>query len=99
MAGKTSLEITGAGVGVDERTLASLGWLREWGDVSPVIEGDAMALRPGGRAEAVRVLGVDILKDQPLREYRLLDTAAEGRGRRSMGVPEPPVEPGAITVR
>jgi putative ABC transport system permease protein len=98
MAGKTSLEITGAGVGVDERALASLGWLREWGDVSPVIEGDAMALRAAGRAEAVRVLGVDILKDQPLREYRLLDTAAEGRGRRSMDVLNLLIEPDAAVV-
>ena len=52
MAGRTSLEIIGAGVGVDERALAALGWLQEWGDVSPVVEGDAMALRAGGRAEA-----------------------------------------------
>jgi len=86
MAGKTSLEVAGAGVGVDERTLASLGWLRKWGDVSPVVEGDAMALSATGRGEAVRVLGVDILKDQPFREYQLLHTASLGRGRRSMDV-------------
>jgi putative ABC transport system permease protein len=75
VAGKTSLEITGAGLGVSEDRLSALGWLREWGDVSPVIEGDAMALVSQGRAEAVRVLGVDILQDQPLRDYRLLQTA------------------------
>jgi len=75
VAGKTSLEITGAGLGVSEDRLNALGWLREWGDVSPVIEGDAMALVSQGRAEAVRVLGVDILQDQPLRDYRLLQTA------------------------
>src|SRR6187200_643562 len=80
IAGKTSLEVAGAGVGVDERTLASLGWLRKWGDVSPVVEGDAMAVSATGRGEAVRVLGVDILKDQPFREYQLLHTASSGRG-------------------
>ena len=57
-----------------------------------------MALRGAGRAEAVRVLGVDILKDQPLREYRLLDTAAEGRGRRSMDVLNLLIEPDAAVV-
>ena len=86
MAGKTSLEVTGAGVGIDERTLASLGWLRQWGDVSPVVEGDAMALTANGRGEAVRVLGVDILKDQPFREYQLLQTASSVGSRRSMEV-------------
>jgi putative ABC transport system permease protein len=74
VAGKTSLEITGAGLGVSEQRLAALSWLREWGDVSPVIEGEAMALVGEGRAEAVRVLGVDILQDQALRDYRLLRT-------------------------
>ena len=73
VAGKTSLEVVGAGVGVSEAQLASLGWLRVWGDVSPVIEGDAVAEVAPGRGEAVRVLGVDILRDQSIREYRLLD--------------------------
>ena len=98
MAGRTSLEIIGAGVGVDERALASLGWLQEWGDVSPVVEGDAMALRAGGRAEAVRVLGIDILKDQPFRDYRLLRTAAEGRSGRPMDVLTLLIEPDAAVV-
>src|SRR5262245_37882652 len=44
VAGKTSLEIVGTGVGVDEARLADLGWLREWGSVSPIVEGDAAAL-------------------------------------------------------
>jgi putative ABC transport system permease protein len=72
VAGKTSLEIVGAGVGVAEEQLAGLGWLREWGDVSPVIEGEASALVAQGRGEPIRVLGVDILRDRQLREYQLL---------------------------
>ncbi len=73
VSGRTSLEIVGPGVGVSETRLASLGWLREWGEVSPVIEGDAVAEVGGGRGELLRVLGADILRDQSLREYRLLD--------------------------
>ncbi len=82
MSGKVSVEITGAGAGVGEDDLARMGWLREYGAVSPVIEGDAI-IRTGGdgedgrpgpaRGELVRVLGVDMLRDRPLREYRLLE--------------------------
>ncbi len=78
VAGKTSLEVIGAGVGVSEEQLARLGWLRDWGEVSPVIEGEAYAQIGSDRGEPIRVLGVDILRDQPLREYRLLNL---GRGQ------------------
>ncbi len=71
VAGKTSLEVIGTGLGVDEPRLAQLGWLRAWGDISPVVDGDAVAVLSPTRSEAVRVLGVDILRDQPIREYRL----------------------------
>jgi putative ABC transport system permease protein len=85
VAGKTSLEIVGAGAGIDETWLPSLGWLGEYGQVSPVIEGTAALVRAGGTAgagetarrrpptEAVRILGVDMLRDLPFREYRLLE--------------------------
>ena len=52
VAGRTSLEVIGTGLGVDEARLASLGWLRQWGEVSPVIEGDAVAVL--GRTRARR---------------------------------------------
>ena len=78
VAGKTAVEIVGTG-GIDETVLPSLGWLREYGVVSPVIEGNA-ALVVGELdtfsrrdLEAVRVLGIDILRDMPFREYQLLD--------------------------
>ncbi len=71
VAGRTSLEITGSGRGIDERLLPDLGWLAEWGDVSPAIEGDAAAIVGSGRQEEVHVLGVDILQDQPFRQYTL----------------------------
>ena len=80
MAGKTSVEIIGTGTGVDETLLPELGWLREFGVISPVIEGsaalvtgDVQARCRGAQMEAVKVLGVDILRDQPFRDYQLLE--------------------------
>src|SRR5262245_56254252 len=79
VSGKTSLEIVGVGPDFDELALNELGWLRAYGDVSPVVEGDAMARGPNGPAEAVRVLGVDILHDRSLREYALIAFDTTGR--------------------
>ncbi len=79
VAGKTSLEIVGAGVGVPESQLAGLGWLAAYGRVSPVIDRRASIRVPAGREYPVRVLGVDVLRDQPFREYRLLRFAREGQ--------------------
>ena len=83
VAGKTTIEVVGTG-GVDESLLPSLGWLRDYGVVSPVIEGNA-ALVVGDLTslqqrdlEAVRVLGIDILRDMPFRDYQLLDTGGSG---------------------
>src|SRR3954452_10085113 len=42
IAGAASLEIVSPG-GVEEDRLGPLGWLRAFGDVSAVIEGDALA--------------------------------------------------------
>src|SRR5215211_3586890 len=41
VAGKTAVEIVGTGTGINEDLLPQLGWLREYGIVSPVIEGSA----------------------------------------------------------
>ena len=71
MSGRASIEVVGTGAGVDETRLVSLGWLREFGVVSPVIEGEMAAVFEGGRTEAVRVLGIDILRDTAIRDYRV----------------------------
>ena len=42
VSGRAALEVVGTGLGVDERRLPELGWLREYGDVAPIIEGDAV---------------------------------------------------------
>ena len=74
VSGRTSLEVIAPGVGVSEDRLADLGWLREYGQVSPVIDGDVV-IRPAGgdrsTSELIRLLGVDILRDQPFRDYPL----------------------------
>lgn len=71
VAGKTSLEIVGAGAGFDELLIKDLGWLRAYGQVSPVIEGDAEITLADQQHESLRVLGVDILRDRSLRDYQL----------------------------
>ena len=101
LAGRTSLELTVPGVGLDETRLAGLEWLREYGLVSPVIDADVLLEVPAAGAapaleaevgpgagrrpaevpaagaapalEAVRLLGVDILRDRPFRDYPLVD--------------------------
>jgi putative ABC transport system permease protein len=79
MAGKTSLEIVSAGPGFDELRLRELGWLRTYGQLSPVIEADAAAKTATGATESLRVLGVDILRDRPFRDYNLLEFAERGK--------------------
>ena len=79
VAGKTAVEIVGSGIGVDETLLPELGWLREYGIISPVIEGSAALVTGDPRSlsrrqmEAVKILGIDILRDQPFRDYQLLE--------------------------
>jgi putative ABC transport system permease protein len=74
VAGKAAVEIVGT-AGIDETVLPSLLWLREFGTVSPVIEGEMALVQddsgPTPRSEALRVLGVDILRDRSLRDYAL----------------------------
>ena len=48
VAGKTSLEIGGAGPGLREERLLQLDWLERFGQISPVIEGEARFHSPQG---------------------------------------------------
>ena len=77
ISGKTSIEITGAGLGLDELNLRDLGWLREYGFVSPIIEGDARASFANTKRETLRILGVDILRDRSIRDYQLQSEAPQ----------------------
>jgi putative ABC transport system permease protein len=94
VAGRTSVEIVGTS-GVPETRIAALGWLREFGALAPVIEGEmaivsdevfapraetrsptGVPVRPVGRSEAVKVLGVDILRDLTLRDHAVAERQA-----------------------
>ncbi len=72
VAGKTSLEIVGTGPGLREERLLELDWLEQFGRISPIIEGEARASFPSGDREWLRILGVDILRDESFRDYRLV---------------------------
>lgn len=80
VSGRTSLEVVGPGIGVSEELLTDLGWLREFGQVSVIIDGDAL-LRgldsAGFGPEQIRVLGVDILREESFRSYTLDETGPE----------------------
>ena len=88
VAGETSIQITGKAGRFDEMLLSDLGWLRKYGQVSPVITGFAMAdLERGSgfhhasnavRGPFLQVLGVDVLRDRLLRSYRLLRVSENG---------------------
>ncbi len=78
VSGRTSLELVGTGLGIDEQVLTELGWLREFGDVAPLIEGEVVTRRRGAPPETLRVLGIDILRDRSFRDYALV--ASDGVG-------------------
>ncbi|MCI0623322.1 MAG: ABC transporter permease [Acidobacteria bacterium] len=73
LSGKAALEIVGAGPGLEEIRLSGLGWLAEYGQVSPVLEGEARFQTSTSGSESLRVLGIDILSDRSFRDYRLLE--------------------------
>jgi putative ABC transport system permease protein len=94
VAGKATVEIVGAG-GIDETVLPSLGWLRDLGAASAVIEGEMAIVqdrdaRAARRVEALKVLGVDILRDLTLREYVVgaADRPGAAPGAPSAGHPD-----------
>lgn len=122
VSGRTSLEVVGTGLGLDERRLPELGWLREYAELSPVVEGDVVIREgregresrqgsdAGGAADALaatpprtgrspgermRVLGIDILHEQPFRDYQLLEWAGQSQTPRPEEFLRLLVEPGA----
>ena len=81
VAGRTSLQLVGRGGRFDETLLGPLGWLREYGAVTAVIEGEALTDAGDGQGEALRVFGVDILRESPFRDYLLTGPSATSRTR------------------
>ncbi|MEN1680860.1 MAG: FtsX-like permease family protein [Planctomycetota bacterium] len=88
VGGETGVRVRGVAGAFDETRLADLGWLEEFGVVSPVIQTHAMlpptpeAMAGAGafpRGELLSVLGVDILRDASVRDYQVLRTGADDR--------------------
>ncbi|MXZ34802.1 MAG: FtsX-like permease family protein, partial [Acidobacteria bacterium] len=98
VAGKTSLEIVGSGQGLREERLLELGWLEQFGQISPVIEGEARASFPSGEREWLKILGVDILRDETLRDYRLVRLADRQQSPTPREFLELLSDPGAIVL-
>lgn len=67
-SGRAGLEIACPPLGVEERHLKDLMWLREWGVATPVVQADVLAEGPAGSA-MVPLLGIDALRDPALRDY------------------------------
>jgi len=98
VAGKTSLEIVGSGQGLREERLLELDWLEQFGQISPVIEGEAKASFPSGDREWLKVLGVDILRDETLRDYSLVRFADRQRSPTPREFLQLLNDPGAIVL-
>lgn len=109
IAGETSIQITGAAGRFDEMLMADLAWLREYGQVSPVVTGfgqwsagrdQGSGARDQGlvdesqrneangkqdeavdssQGEFLQILGVDVLRDRALRQYKLLRLSSDER--------------------
>ena len=90
VSGGTSLPVLSKTGPFDERLVRDLAWLQQYGSVSPVLEEYVMVAtnrQPErtetdslDRNELLYVLGVDVLRDLPLRKYSLLqveDTSQE----------------------
>jgi len=71
VSGRTSLEIVGVSGSFDELIMRDLRWLREYGAVSPIIDGEVVALTRNGESERLRLLGVDVLREPSFRDYTL----------------------------
>ena len=79
LSGKAALEIVSTGPGVEETRLHGLEWLAEYGQVSPLLEGEAVFQSGASGRESLRVLGIDILSDRSFRDYRLLEFERQQR--------------------
>lgn len=69
VSGKAALEISCPPLGLEERLIAEMNWLREFGIAAPVVEADVALAE--GRGEVVRLIGIDALRDPALRDYAL----------------------------
>jgi len=71
VAGRATLQIAAGDMGIDERFFPTVGRLEGVVAAAPVIH--AVAPVADRRGEALLILGVDLLAEDPFREYRLSD--------------------------
>jgi putative ABC transport system permease protein len=96
LSGRAALEIVSAGPGVDETRLQELIWLAEYGQVSPVLEGEAAYETRASGIESLRVLGIDILADRSFRDYRLLEFERQQREPSTREILDLLIDPASI---
>src|SRR4030095_592465 len=65
---------------------------------APVIEGDVSFRQPNSPAEHLRVLGIDILRDRPFRDYELLQWAGGTGQPRPQEFLELLIDPASVIV-
>jgi hypothetical protein len=70
ISGKASLEIISAPLGLDERLIPQMSWLRQYGIGTPIIDAEVLAETAKG-SEMLKVIGIDALRDPALRDYSL----------------------------
>jgi putative ABC transport system permease protein len=78
VAGPTALEISGGELGLDERLLPAVRTVSGVTTVSPVILQTAVRMNHGQYAEAVQVIGLDLLAEVETRGFRLGQQSADG---------------------
>src|SRR5262252_3444129 len=71
LSGEADLQIVANGLPLSEQLMKDLGWIWDYGSMSPVLEGRAVV--PALNGEAVQVFGVDLLSEAAFRRYVLPD--------------------------
>jgi putative ABC transport system permease protein len=106
VGGAATLRIRGSGGRFDELLLRDLFWLHKFGQVSPVVETYAMlapargqnSLPVHGEGQMLHVLGVDVLEDAAIRQYRLVRTSSEDRDPTTQELLRLLTEPDAVVL-
>ena len=71
LSGQADLEISANGLPLPETLMRDLGWVWDYGSMSPFLEGRAVL--PELNSEPVQVFGVDLLSEEGFRRYVLQD--------------------------
>ena len=78
VAGRSNLQVRGDGFPIDETILEKMDWVFPLAEVAPVVSG-TIVLKDHPE-EVIEVVGVDLLRDQRTRHYRLLQADQKDAG-------------------